>query len=684
MNAIQPIRRALCLAALGVALTACNPPSNQGPTARPSSPSETAAIAAAQGDYSKATRLYMDAASATSDPQAQRRYRLQAGLAAAEGGDIQSANQLLNSLEPSSLDAVNQSLYNLARREISIANLAPSQALNQLPAPNASTYPEVAARVWSKRAALLFAANRPIEGLQALDQRASLLRDAKLSRANNNRTYDRALDAVGLGLGPDSRDAANAGQTVKGWLALANIGASGYANVDQRNQALAAWQGQYPGHPATRSVLADRFNYDAGSATLPIGTSQKPNQPVGQSGAAVRPTSETVALALPLSGKFQNAAQAIRDGFLFAYKNNSGGLPQPLIYDSNTMGAQQILTRAQQDNAGVLVGPLDKAKVSAIAALQTDLPEVALNYIDGPVNRPGFYQFALSPEDEAAAAARHAHQKGYSTAVALVPQGDWGNRVLDAFRQQVTSEGGQLVKSASYNSDAHDHSRAIQQVLSGTSPDFVFVAAQPNTARLIRSQLKYYHAMNLPMISTSHAYTGQRDADKDIDLNDVYFVDMPWIVGTGPTVARLRQQAEQQFGSEVTSYARLFAMGMDAWLLTRKIERQGLESGDALEGMTGILSVEPNNRIERYLAWAVFRNGVAQLQELPSTSDVGTRSGGYSPGPAPTQGQIQGQMQGQRSGQAPRQLSGQSGNSSSKTSGQYIQPGPSTHPGGNY
>ena len=619
MNAIQPISRALCLMILGLVLAACTTPSNHGPARSGSSPSENAAVAAAQGDYRKATRLYMDAASRTSNTNTQRQYRLRAGLAAAQGGDEQSANQILNSIEPSALESVDQALYGLARREISIAHLSPTQALQKLPPPNTGTYPEVAAHVWSKRAELLFAANRPIDALQALDKRGEFLRDPQLIRANDNRLYDRSLDAVGLGLGPNSRDAAQSGQTIQGWLALANIGASSYANIDQRNVALAGWQQDYPNHPAMRSVLADRFNYDAGSATLPVDSH---STPTSSNTTSARPTSDQVAIALPLTGQFANAAQAIRDGFLFSYNNNSGGLPEPSIYDSNTLEPNQLLARAQQDNIGVLVGPLDKGKVSAMASLQSDMPEVALNYIDGQAQRANFYQFALAPEDEAEAAARHASAQGYSSAVALVPEGDWGNRVLDAFRRQFNDEGGQLVKYASYNGDAHDHSRAIQNVLSGTNADFVFVAAQPNQARLIRSQLKYYHALNLPMITTSHAYTGQPDPAQDIDLNDVHFVDMPWILGNGATVARLRSAAAQQYGSEASSYARLFAMGMDAWLLTRKIERQGLSQGDAYQGMTGILAVEPDNRIQRYLAWAVFRNGRAQLRELPSRSDV--------------------------------------------------------------
>lgn len=661
MNAIQPIRRALYVVALGITLAACTPPAANGPTgSAASTPSQPAAVAAARGDYDKAVQLYMDAAGKASSADARDRYRLRAGLAAAQSGDTQTAKQILDSIEITALKPADQSLYGVARREVSIANLAPSQALHKLPPPSADTFPEVAAHVWSKRAELLFAANRPIDGLQALGERDALLRSPQLIRANDDRTYDRALDATGLGLGPNSRDAADAGQTVQGWLALANIGANGYADTDQRDSALAQWQSHYPDHPAQRSVLADRFDYNAGGGAPPAGGAS--TSPAGAAGKTVQPSSKQVALALPLNGQFSNAAQAIRDGFLFAYQNNSDGLPKPLIYDSSHMQASQILAHAQQDNVGALVGPLAKPKVSAMAGLQSQMPEIALNYLDNAVNRPGFYQFALSPEDEARAAARQASETGYTSAIALVPQGDWGNRVLDAFRQQFGTDGGQLVKYVAYDSDAHDHSQAIRQVLSGTQTDFIFVAAQPTQARLIRSQLKYYHAAGLPMITTSHAYTGQPDPAQDVDLNDVHFVDMPWILGNGATISRLRRLAGQEYGDEASAYARLFAMGMDAWLLTRKIEHQGLTDGDVFQGMTGILKIKPDDRIQRYLAWAVFRSGRARLKQLPSRSDaeMDTRTEHYS-----------------SDRNAPG--NGRSGN----TNDHYVQPGPSTNPMGN-
>lgn len=622
MTVFKSGARTACLALLIGMLAGCAGQLGGNRPTPPTSPADAAQQAAAQGHYEKAAKLYLEAAKAAPSDSARRHMRLEAGLAAAQGGHVQMAQPILAQIDPGTLDPEERARYNLGRTEIRIAHMPPEQALSHLPAPASDTPPSVAQRVWEKRADLHFASNDLIKGIRSLVQRDVWLRDKRAIRANDARIYDKALDAVALGLGPQSRPAENADATTRGWLALAVIGQNQYPSRQARDQALAHWQHQYPHHPANRDVLSQRFHYHAGAMPITAGPN---NQPAGQ--AAPRPANNSVALALPMTGQFSSAAQAIRDGFMFAYHNSKSNLPPPQIYDTSSLSASDILNQAEQDQIGILVGPLDKPKVGALSRLNSNIPTVALNYSDQPINRPGFYQFALSPTDEARAVARHALASGDSRALALVPQGDWGSRVLDAFKKRFQRGGGQLVDYATYDDTAHDHSAAIKQVLQSyqqnpNSVDFIFVAAQPVQGRLIRSQLRYYHATPLPMFSTSLIYTGQVDTDKDVDLNSVHFVDMPWILGQGPTITQRRQAADERYGDEASDYARLFAMGMDAWLLTQQIAGPGLQTGDAFEGMTGVLSVQPDGRIERYLAWAVFQNGKPKLLQMPSTAET--------------------------------------------------------------
>src|SRR5690606_28896371 len=60
--------------------------------------------------------------------------------------------------------------------------------------------------------------------------------------------------------------------------------------------------------------------------------------------------------------------------------------------------------------------------------------------------------------------------------------------------------------------------------------DFIFVGAFPREARLIRPQLRFHHAMDVPVVATSHVFTGTANATADQDMDGVRFVDMPWLL----------------------------------------------------------------------------------------------------------------------------------------------------------
>jgi len=633
-HSLKPFAQIFCVILASFLLAACA--GRLAGTSSPNralSPVEAADQAAAQSDYAQAADLYLQAAQQAANADSRQRLRLEAGLAAAHAGRVQMARQILSKFQPSTLGALDRERYELARTEVQIADLTPGEALTRLPPPSRGTPPEIAELVFQKRATIYFAQNDIIQGIHNLVQRDVWLTEPRAQRSNDNTIYDKALDAIAFGQGPDSRVARDADSTTRGWLALAAIGQRRWASRADRDQALADWEQQYRGHPAARHILEERFNY-----ARTIDPAQRQTGESGQQrGPAPRPTSDTVALALPLSGNFSSAAGAIRDGFMFAYNNDSTAPARPLVYDTSTMSAGDILDQARRDNIGTLVGPLQKSSVSNIARRDSQILNIALNYTDGQSNRPGFYQFALSPEDEAKAAARHALDQGYTRALALVPQGDWGDRVIDAFREQINSEGGTLVDYATYDDNRPDHRQTIQSVLRGYEQggdiDFIFVAAQPDQGRQIRSQLRYVGATQLPMLSTSHIYTGTPDASSDIDLNGVRFVDLPWVVGDGGTLASRRNQAEQRFGDAAKSYKRLFAMGMDAWLLADRIVSGGLSTGDTFEGMTGVLAVTPDGSIRRYLATAVFRNGEPRLLDMPTLRDVDIESSRTSPWP---------------------------------------------------
>jgi outer membrane PBP1 activator LpoA protein len=255
------------------------------------------------------------------------------------------------------------------------------------------------------------------------------------------------------------------------------------------------------------------------------------------------------------------------------------------------MSAADAIARATQDGAQFIVGPLLRDEVNAVADFGGQRPPVlALNFLSADRSVPnGFYQFALSPEDEARQAARRILADGARRGIALVPEGDWGTRVLTAFKEEFEAGGGALVDTALFDATQTDYSQPITQVLRLTDSrarhkrlesvlgtklqfeprrrgdiGFIFAASQANIARLLRPQLKFHFAGGVPTYATSDAFEPDPNANQDMD--GLIFPDMPWMLGSNLAEA-VRASTREAWPSGGPRRNRLFAFGFDAYKL---------------------------------------------------------------------------------------------------------------------
>jgi len=613
----------LLLLIVCIGLAACSGPGLRGGAGDRAMPSS-----AGQGDqYARAAARYAAQARQQSSSQKRDQLRMKAATAALRAKQPDQARQLLDPIDAEQLDAADRQQYQLLQTLLRAVSMSPEQALDIVPPPAAGTPPALAALVWKTRATLLFTQYKYIAGIHDLVQRSVWLLDDNAVEQNNRLIFKRAVEAVGLGRDADSPAARQADTTTLGWLRLAAIKHDGPSGGAALQQALEHWEKQFTGHPATATVLANQFHYQPFSSPQP--------RPSMRGGLESGP----IVLALPLSGDIAEPAKAIRAGFEMAHAGDDSDRSLAVI-DSTNLTPQDLLQQARNQNAALLVGPLQKDKVAALASQAPNIPVLALNQIHGLSPPPWFYRYALAPEDDARTVAHHAADQGWHSALALVPEGDWGNRVLDAFQTAFAARGGDLVASARFATDHYDHRAAVQSVLRhrGTG-DVVFIAAQPTHARLLRSQLRYYRAGDLPVVATSNVYSGLPEPRKDSDLDGVEFAAVPWQVSTDADLQAARLAAEKQAGAAAQRFPRLFAMGIDAWQLASRMAQSGLESGMTLHGTTGELAVEPDGRVRRYLAWARFDEGRAELVspapnnddsraaaaiELPSVTDTDT------------------------------------------------------------
>ncbi|MCG7934105.1 MAG: penicillin-binding protein activator [Candidatus Thiodiazotropha taylori] len=407
--------------------------------------------------------------------------------------------------------------------------------------------------------------------------------------------------------------------TLIGWMELAKVIKSQTADPEELSNSLAEWRQRFPDHPAMQTLMAGLLELQGLSPD------------------------DHIAIMLPRSGPYAKVAAAVRDGLMAAwYQQPPQYRPKLQFYDSSEL--QSTLTIYQQavlNGAQMIVGPLNKDSVKMVSNLELlDIPVLALNQVEDELyeTNPNLFQFGLAPEDEAEQVAERAWLEGHRTALLLTPQGNWGDRLANSFRNRWLTLGGEIMESQTYLPKENDFSVPIRMLLNinesearirsltrlmgqkfeseprtRQDADFIFLAARPQKARQIRPQLKFFRAGNLPILSTSHIYSGIEQAELDRDLGKISFVDTPWLLEDNHGGALSRKSLERFMPGVKGRYARLYAMGIDSYNLLSQLQAMQEQPGRLYNGKSGTIYLDAQNRMHRLLAWADMEKGKASI-----------------------------------------------------------------------
>ncbi|MGQ7260204.1 penicillin-binding protein activator [Vreelandella sp. V005] len=339
-----------------------------------------------------------------------------------------------------------------------------------------------------------------------------------------------------------------------------------------------------------------------------------------------------IVVALPESGPLSSVANTIATA-MRQHHDVQGGNVELSFLDASRYSLDELYDRAQQMNAQLVIGPLDKDQVTQLEQRDSvPLPTLALNYGSGDNNQAQrLFQYGLSAEDEARQAARRAWQDGHRQMSMMVPDNDWGRRVGEAFWNEWHSQGGEVTNAVRYNPN-NSVSNAVQTALNVSGErarlnniDALFLLALPEYARQVPPTMDYYYAPNLPIYATSHLHEGRLQTRLDQDLNDVMFIDIPWQIpdaAVGGEEALPFASTYQSLRDESdASMFRLMAMGVDAYELA--VRFSNLDAMNGLNGSTGRLYLSDDGRIHRELPWAKFQNGVPSPILIPSLDESG-------------------------------------------------------------
>ncbi len=481
----------------------------------------------------------------------------------------------------------------------------------------------------------------------------------------------------------------NANENVlQGWLDLLNQWQTNKQDPDLLKAGIQDWQKRYPYNPAAKtlpSALNNVINFKPGSTEriallLPLsGAAQvygnaieqgfnaavngQANAPAPAQPAAVAPVATPAAVdpnaAVSPSAPDVTAAQGTPTAAPAAVAAAAPATPAPVqstpsatvkVYDTSSQPLPALLAQAKQDGATLIVGPLLKDQVASLTSAQTSLNVVALNQPESVTNSPNICYFALSPEDEARDAARHIFAQHKQMPLLMVPGGDFGDRIAQAFADEWQKQGGQTVLKqviGSYADLKQQVSRGGGLRLSGTpitlanatpaapsgvtiggitipappsdaqvtagsadtsgNIDAIYIVGSQDQLTLIKPMLdlSINSRVKPSLYASSRSYQAGAGPDYRLEMEGLQFSDIPLLAGSNPG---LMQQAASKFNNDY-SLVRLYAMGIDAYNLANHFAQIRQLSGFQLSGTTGNLSANSNCVIHRQLPWLQYRQG---------------------------------------------------------------------------
>jgi len=456
---------------------------------------------------------------------------------------------------------------------------------------------------------------QPIAAARELIAGSQLQRDPELKQQIHNQIWqllrqtdsdeiDRALHARGNNY------------YEQGWFELASLMRGGL-DISAGGSTIAQWRTLWESHPA----------YD-----LP---------PEGLVGKALPPIDvRRIGLLLPLSGNLAEPARAISEGFFAALM--TGGThnqhPEVIAIDSTIVNSPgQLATLITGQQLDLVVGPLSRDYVAQLS-LSGPLPAPILALNQAATANNGIYHLDLASEQEAILVAQRAWQDGHHRVAIIVPQAEWGQRLAESFSQAFNALGGTVVTQLDYTPTEElsgqiggllltDRSQAraseVRRVIGRRFEfdehprddiDAILMTALPQDARQIKPMLAFHFAGELPIYATSHLYEGTPDPVRDVDLNGIRFLDLPWALQpASPAHQALRSSRTDVDGR----FGRLYALGIDAFNLYPFLSGLGNDPSAYIEGETGTLSLSPQLRVNRQLPWATFNNGIPELLPAP-------------------------------------------------------------------
>jgi len=353
-----------------------------------------------------------------------------------------------------------------------------------------------------------------------------------------------------------------------------------------------------------------------------------------------------IGVVLPLSGRYADFGQAIREGIQIAvdrYNTTHGETSRvEVVYrddQSDPLIAATLGRELAKDSsvAGLIGSYQDDATLSlAMAASSSSLPVVCPTAESPQLAGLGPLVHAINRTDPAELrrlADFTIHKLGLQIFAVLAPDNEKGALLAASFRSAVRHNGGAVVADLRYSGEDNNFDSQMT-LLQRYLPDAIYIPAELNDITQIASQVHYY-GLGQARILGSETWRSERVLRMGGEYVEGVLFASSFYEGSRELLWNsFKADYERICQRPVNKYS---ALGFDAagmllyaagnFPVSRKGLAEGLGKVSALDGAYGQYTVEPDGRVGRRTFILQISQGevipaqVPQVQESPAVAD---------------------------------------------------------------
>jgi len=271
-----------------------------------------------------------------------------------------------------------------------------------------------------------------------------------------------------------------------------------------------------------------------------------------------------IALLVPLSGENAEVGQSIANATTMALLDTNASNLRITTYDTAS-GAAEAAERAVADGNQLILGPLVRDAVDDVLAeaRAAGVPLISFSN-DISVAEPDAFVMGLAPGQSIGRTVEYAVERGARRFSALAPNGEYGQRALDALQAALEGSGASLVATERYDRGNTSIISAAERLKARGDFDTVLIADGARLSILAAGALRDQDSAT-PTIVGPELWGGEDEVTRAQALRGAWFSSV--------SDDRFRQFAtsyETRFGARPY---RIATLGYDAVLLALRVAR---------------------------------------------------------------------------------------------------------------